>query len=88
MTRDDNQHRPHLADAATLPPVVDLPTAGKWLGIGRTTAYKLAKAGNFPVPVLRVGAGFKVPTAQLVQLLGLNTPAPVETATAAAELYF
>lgn len=54
-----------------LPPVVDLATAGRALGIGRTKAYELARAGRFPCPVLQLGNSYRVPTAFLRELLGL-----------------
>jgi hypothetical protein len=49
----------------------DIETAGAILGIGRSKAYALAKAGEFPVRVIRVGHGYIVPTAALLDLLGL-----------------
>ncbi|MFD0279772.1 hypothetical protein ACFVHB_38590 [Kitasatospora sp. NPDC127111] len=55
-----------------LPVITDLVTAGKALGIGRTRAFELARRGEFPVPVLRVGSTWRVPTAQLLTLLGIN----------------
>ena len=58
-----------------LPPVLDIVTAGRLLGIGRTTAYQLARNGQFPVPVLRIGGGYRVPTAPLLTVLGIDTPA-------------
>lgn len=54
-----------------LPPVVDLATAGRALGIGRTKAYELARTGEFPCRVLRLGNSYRVPTALLRELLGL-----------------
>lgn len=54
-----------------LPPVIDLATAGRALGIGRTKAYELARTGEFPCRVLRVGNSYRVPTALLRELLGL-----------------
>ncbi|GAB7183055.1 hypothetical protein ATKI12_2886 [Kitasatospora sp. Ki12] len=54
-----------------LPVITDLVTAGRALGIGRTRAFELARRGEFPVPVLRVGVTWRVPTAPLLQLLGL-----------------
>jgi hypothetical protein len=33
----------------------DVETAGDILGIGRTKAYELAKADEFPVDILRIG---------------------------------
>ena len=54
------------AELLDLPVVVDLVTAGKVLGIGRTRAFELARRGEFPVPVLRVGHTYRVPTAALL----------------------
>lgn len=54
-----------------LPPVIDLATAGRALGIGRTKAYELARTGEFPCRVLRFGNSYRVPTAFLHALLGL-----------------
>lgn len=47
----------------------DVPTAGEILGIGRSKAYELAKNGEFPVNVLRVGRRYLVPVASLMKLL-------------------
>lgn len=55
-----------------LPSAVDLVTAGHALGIARTTAYALAKADEFPVPVLRLGHTYRVPTAHLLRFLGVD----------------
>lgn len=74
MTRDE---------LLALPVVVDVETAGQALGIGRTKAFQLAKAGEFPVPVLRLGAKYRVPTGALLTLLGV-TPDMSEAAPASA----
>ena len=58
-----------------LPVVVDLVTAGSVLGMGRSSAYEQARAGTFPVPVLKVGCRYRVVTSQIVRLLGLDSPA-------------
>ncbi|TMR04188.1 DNA-binding protein [Actinomadura soli] len=60
------------AEIRTLPAVVDLVTAGRALGVGRTKSYELARAGRFPCPVLRVGRSYLVPTTGLLTLLGLT----------------
>ena len=57
-----------------LPAVVDLQTAARALGIGRTVAYDLVRTGAWPTPVLRVGKLIRVPTAPIAQLLCLGTP--------------
>ena len=61
-------------EAAKLPTVVDLPTAGRLLGIGRSAAYELVRSGNWPTPILRLGKLIKVPTAPLLELLGERRP--------------
>jgi hypothetical protein len=63
-----------LDEIAALPAVTDLVTAGKALGLGRTKAYELARAGQFPCPVIRAGKTWLVPTAGLLALLGLPVP--------------
>jgi hypothetical protein len=65
-----------LDQIAGLPAVTDLVTAGRALGIGRTRAYELARAGQFPCPVIRAGTSWRVPTAGLLTLLGLPVPSP------------
>lgn len=72
---------PSLAQAESdvpvtpLQPIADRPTislreASAWLGIGKTTAYELAAAGQFPCPVIRAGKQYRVPSAPLLRLLG------------------
>ncbi|MDQ1747479.1 MAG: hypothetical protein QOD07_1742 [Frankiaceae bacterium] len=56
-----------------LPPVLDVPTAGRLLGLGRSAAYDLILAGAWPTPVLRLGRRLRIPTAPLLALLGLST---------------
>jgi hypothetical protein len=63
-----------LAELQQLPATVDLLTAAKALGLGRTKAYELAKKGEFPCRVIRVGASYLVPTAELFKLLGVDPP--------------
>jgi hypothetical protein len=55
-----------------LPAAVDLATAARALGIGRSTAQELAKTGQFPVRVLRLGNAYKIASADLLTLLGLS----------------
>ncbi|MGV9318267.1 hypothetical protein [Streptomyces sp. NPDC003660] len=56
----------------SLPAVIDLDTANKALMIGRSTGYGLAKQGEYPVKVLRLGNAYRVVTADLLKLLGLE----------------
>lgn len=52
-----------------LGPVTNIATAGQILGLSRSTAYALAADNMFPVPVLRVGSGYRVPVAALLTAL-------------------
>jgi predicted DNA-binding transcriptional regulator AlpA len=65
-----------LNEIQALPAVLDVPTAGRLLGLGRAAAYELARRGEFPTPVLRLGRQLRVPTAPLLQALGLRSDAP------------
>jgi Helix-turn-helix domain len=44
----------------------DVVTAGQILGTGRTTAYRLAREGTFPVPLIIIGSRYQVPVASLL----------------------
>jgi hypothetical protein len=57
------------AEIGALPPVVDLTTAARVLGVGRSLAYELARTGGWPTPVLRIGSIIRVPTAPLLALV-------------------
>ncbi|GIL25512.1 hypothetical protein [Actinocatenispora comari] len=70
-----------LLDAPT---VVDLATAARALGIGRTLAYRLVRDNQFPVPVLRTGHHYRVPSATLLATLGLSRE-PAEKKAAEAQ---
>ena len=61
-------------EVRALPAVVDLPTAARVLGLGRSAAYELVRLGAWPTPVLRLGRLIKVPSAPLLELLGLAAP--------------
>ncbi|WP_084723111.1 helix-turn-helix domain-containing protein [Streptomonospora alba] len=61
-----------LEQARRLPPTVGLMTAARMLGIGRTKAYQLARAGEFPCKVIRIGEGYRVATADLLRVLGVD----------------
>lgn len=55
-----------------LPAVVDVATAAVVLGIGRTAAYELIRTNNWPTPVLRLGKLIRIPSAPLLDLVGLT----------------
>jgi hypothetical protein len=55
---------------------VDLMTAACALGLGRSKAYELAKHEEFPCRVIRIGDTYRVPTAGLLELLGVTAEEP------------
>lgn len=61
-----------------LPPLIDLETAGRALTLGRSTTYRLARVGELPVPVVRVGPrSLRVRAADLRRFL-LTAGEPIE----------
>jgi predicted DNA-binding transcriptional regulator AlpA len=67
------------AELLSLPASIDLLTAARALGIGRTTAYQLARAGEFPVKVLRLGTRYRVATSALLVVLHIDPASPGAT---------
>ncbi|MEU0279780.1 MULTISPECIES: helix-turn-helix domain-containing protein [unclassified Streptomyces] len=55
-----------------LPVAVDLRTAARALGICSATAYRLIHRSEFPCPYLRVGGRYRVPTRELMRILGIE----------------
>mgnify|MGYP000417315373 CR=1 FL=1 len=63
-------------DIRALPPMVKFVQASRVLGMGRSKAFDLLKAGEYPVRVERVGDRLYVPRADLMAFLGLPTAPP------------
>lgn len=63
-------------ELGALPATVDLPTAGRAFGLGRTMSYELARAGKFPCPVLPLGSRFRVTRTDLFSALGMPPDSP------------
>jgi hypothetical protein len=57
-----------------LPAAVDIPTAGKVFGYGKSKAYQMARLGEFPVPLLPFGKSFRVTRASICAVLGIEVP--------------
>jgi excisionase family DNA binding protein len=55
---------------SVLPPLISVEEACKLLGIGRSGGYRAAAAGE--LPTLRLGRRLYVPTAKLLEMLGLE----------------
>ncbi|WP_242902525.1 DNA-binding protein [Actinomadura terrae] len=56
-----------------LPTTVGIETAARAIGLGRTRAYELARRGQFPCKVIRVGVSYRVVTVDLRRLLGIES---------------
>ena len=65
--------------------VTDLPTAAQVFGLGRSLAYQLARDGQFPTPVIRVGSRYRVAVAAVLAALHIpdTTDAGPDSAPAA-----
>jgi hypothetical protein len=63
-----------LDELRALPPTTTVPAevAFEALGTGRTSGYQQIRDGTFPVPVLKLGRVYKVPTLPLLELLGVR----------------
>lgn len=60
------------AELLALPAVVSITTAAQALGLGRSTAYELARRDEFPCRILHIGSSYRVPTAELLRILGID----------------
>jgi hypothetical protein len=71
---DDNRHTRVWTPEAVqqLGMTTDVETAAAILGIGRTLAFELARTGQFPVRLLRMGRRIVVPVADLLAYLGVT----------------
>lgn len=61
-----------------LPAATDVQTAARALSIGRTLAYELIAADEFPVRMFRVGIHIRVVTESLLEFLGIDRDEPLE----------
>lgn len=61
-----------LCELLSLPLMVDIGTASRALGLGRSTGYDLARRDEFPCRVLHVGSSYRVPTVELLRVLGID----------------
>lgn len=76
--------KPHMTEdeLRALPVSVPLVDAGRALCMGRTKAQDLARRGQFPCTVLRLGGAYIVPKPALLEVLGFPIPEiPLDPAT-------
>jgi hypothetical protein len=65
-----------IEELLTLPVAVDLETAGRAFGFGRTKSHELARANEFPCPVKRFGNRYRVLRADLLAAMSLDPVLP------------
>lgn len=69
-----------------LDPIVDITTAGKCFGLGRTRSYEMARAGTFPVEVLPLGPqSYRVTRLSIWTKLGITDSRPAADAPESPE---
>lgn len=67
-----------VEEVLNLPVSVDLVTAGRCFGIGRTKSHELARNGEFPCKVMRLGNKYRVTRADLLRELGISAAVEAE----------
>ena len=66
-----------------LPPMIPLDLSNQALSISRNHGYTLAKRGEYPVRVHRLGNAYRVARADLLRLLGIEVSTAPERSDAA-----
>jgi hypothetical protein len=67
------------AELLELPPVINLATLGKVLGLSEPVVRERARKNEFAalgIRVLQLGAQYRVPTADVLRFLGIDSPQP------------
>ncbi len=55
-------------------PFTELPKVAEVLGISPWQAYRLAREGRLPLPVVKLGRAYRVPTKALARLIEGDAP--------------
>lgn len=70
-------------EVLNLPVAFPLDEANRALGIGRSNGYAMAKAGTYPIKVLRLGKAYRCRRSDLLEFLGIAEVAVMERPSAA-----
>jgi hypothetical protein len=68
------KHKMTTAELLALDVTVDIVTAGRAFGLGRSKSYELAQLNDFPCPRLKLGSRYVVTKAALLKALGVTAP--------------
>lgn len=66
------QTRMPLEELLAQPPAMDLRATCRAINIGKTSGYAMVKAGEFPLPVLRIGKQYRVRRSDVLAYLGID----------------
>ena len=66
-----------MEELLALPVSVDLVTAGRAFGMGRTKSFELAQRDEFPCRVLKIGKKYRVPRSAILDALGIGSAAAI-----------
>lgn len=69
MREQERTRPPRLDEIRQWGATTDVVTAATAFGIGRNRAYELAKLGQFPVRVVKIGRTYRVVVAELLAVL-------------------
>jgi excisionase family DNA binding protein len=61
----------NAVELSELPPTISVAQAAELLGVSRSAAYRAVAAGQ--LPALRLGRRIHIPTAPLLEMLGVST---------------
>ncbi len=64
-----SSHQLSTGELHALPPVVDVTTAARALGVSAAVVYELIRRGEWPTPVLRLGKRIRIPKSALLDLI-------------------
>jgi hypothetical protein len=67
------------AELLALPPVINLATLGRALGLSEPVVRERARRDEFAalgIRVLQLGAQYRIPTADVLRFLGIEVPEP------------
>jgi hypothetical protein len=71
-----NELQMSMDELFALPVSVDIVTAGRAFGLGRTKAHELARAGDFPCRIMRLGNRYRASRSAIFEALDMDPATP------------
>lgn len=63
-----------VREVLALPVAISLDDANRALGLGRSNGYAMARSGDYPLPLLRLGRKYRCKRSDLLRLLDISDP--------------